>query len=88
MVNFDTFPKSVVLGYSAIDKCLWSEVLQLSVSTFSGPTLYLILQFMIMTFCTGIVNLGLRAFTIGLCYINIGALSIVNMDPEIRLDPA
>lgn len=75
----------MAVGYLALQNNRWHTILHISLLNFDGWTGYLIWQFCAILFSVGILKMLLRAYTIAVCYINLGALSIVNTDPILTL---
>jgi hypothetical protein len=74
--------------YIHIQSNEWSTLLNLNLSQYDGWVFYRIFQFFTVFFSVAILSILLRAYTIAVCYINLGALSIVNTDPLITLSKA
>jgi hypothetical protein len=87
MVNYDSFISSYIVGYAMIDRALWSTVFELVIISWNNWSGYLVWKFISVMLLVVLLNIVLRAYTISVCYINIGSFSIVNADPNISLGP-
>lgn len=75
----------MTIGYLSVQNSRWHSVLNLSLLNYQGWIGYQVWQFCAILFSVGILQILFRAYTIAVCYINLGALSIVNTDPLVSL---
>ena len=87
-LNFNSFYFGMATGYFHIQNSEWNTLLRLSLAQFDGWLPYLLFEFVAVLFAVAILNILLRGYTIAVCYINLGSLSIVNTDPMITLSKA
>lgn len=84
-VNFDQIHNSMGVVYFAMANSEWDTLLSISATEFTGWKGYLVWEFVLVMFTVAILHMIIRAYTIAVCYINLGALSIVNTDPMLPL---
>ena len=87
-LNFNTIFKSLWTGYALIDRSSWSPLIESSIVGWKGWIGYLIWEVAFTLFAVSTLNIIYRAFTVALCYVNLGTYSIVNIDPMLSLSRA
>jgi hypothetical protein len=84
-INYNSFWDTLFTCYAIIDKSQWFMATDLVTMNWRGNQIYNIWHYVFVIFGAAVVSLYFRATTISLCYINLGAFSLVNIDKTITL---
>lgn len=84
-INYNHIWNALFACYTVLDKSQWFMITDLVTLNWNGSPLYNLWHHVMVVIAVSIISLIFRATTISLCYINLGAFSLVNIDKTITL---
>lgn len=84
-INYDYIWNALFACYTILDKSQWFMITDLVTINWNGSPLYNLWHYLMVVIAVAVISLIFRATTISLCYINLGAFSLVNIDKTITL---
>ena len=84
-INYNHFFNALFACYTVVDKSQWFMVTDLITMNWNGSPAYNLWHYIYVVLGASVVSLIFRATTISVCYINLGAFSLVNIDKTVTL---